>query len=347
MKKYRRILLWAAGGLGVILIALLFTLTVVAPRVISSGSTKARIRDEFAKTVGGTLDFDRMGISFFPRPGVVVYGVTLAISKAGRGPFESIKVCPWLLPLLRGKVRVGNLRIEQPVFRLDLAELPALGNGTEPEPSQSLEKRATSLFRALASKVPDLNITLKKGRLELVDKGRMLLSVRDLDAHVVLPPRGPEVRITCRSNLWQNLSIHGHLNARDLKGGGRIELSRFQPHLLADRFMSETGITCSESSVYLRADIRTDGLRKFYGEAKASIPRMTLRRKKKESVLKVANAGITFSIEGDKTSLSLDHTVSTEKMAVSRKANSPTTSPLANRSCMSTSRYLNSSCDRK
>jgi uncharacterized protein involved in outer membrane biogenesis len=171
VKKYRRIFLWAAGGLGITLLALVFILTVVAPGIIGNGSTKARIRDEFAKTAGGTLDFDRLGISLFPRPGVVVYGATLAIPKAGRGAVASVKVCPQLLPLLRGKVRIGKVRIEQPVFRIDLAELPPLGNRTDSSPPPSLEKMAASLFETLAAKVPNLDLAINQGGLELVEKG--------------------------------------------------------------------------------------------------------------------------------------------------------------------------------
>ena len=306
MKKYGRTLLWATGGLGIILLALVLLLTVVAPRVISSASVKARIRTEFSRAVGGTLDFDRLGVSLFPRPGVVVYGAALAIPEKGSGTVESVKACPQLLPLLRGKVRIGKVRIEQPVFRLDLSAFPPLGDGAASSPSRSLEKRAASLFGVLASKVPDLEIEVSRGGLELVDNGRAILNIRDLEAKAAFPPRGLDVQVSCRSNLWQDLSLEGRLDARGLKGGGRIELSGFQPHLLADRLLSKAGITCSESSVSLRADIRTEGLQRFHGEIKASIPRMILSRNKEESVFKAVNAGATFSFEGDKASVSLD-----------------------------------------
>ncbi len=42
--------------------ALLFTLTVVAPRVISNESVKTRITNEFSKATDGALDFDRLRI---------------------------------------------------------------------------------------------------------------------------------------------------------------------------------------------------------------------------------------------------------------------------------------------
>jgi hypothetical protein len=307
VKRYKRLLLWITGGLGVILLALLFTLTVVAPRVISSESIKKRIRNEFANAVGGSLDFDRLRIALFPSPGIVVHGASITIPETGRGTFETLWVCPRILPLFIGNVHIGTLRISEPSFQLDLAKLPDLGKEkTESDPSRSLEKRAASLFKVLASKVPDLEVELEKGRLELVDKGQTVFHIQDLDANVLLPPEGPRVRITCRSNLWQDLSIQGRLDAKSLNGDGRIELSRFQPHLLADHFFPDAGIACSDSTLYLRVDVRTDGLRKFQGEVKTSVPQMTLSRHNEETVLQVENLGITFSIEGDRTDLSLD-----------------------------------------
>ena len=307
MKRFRRRLLWVAGGLGVILLALLFTLTVVAPRVISSESIKTQIRDEFSKAVGGSLDFDRFRISLFPRPGVAVHSASVTIPETGRGTIESLQVYPRILPLFRGNVHIGKVLISEPAFRLDLAKLPGLGRKkTESDPSRSLDKKAASLFEVLASKAPDLEVELEEGRLELVEEGQTVFQIQDLDANVLLPPGGPKVRISCRSNLWQDLSIDARLDAGSLKGDGRIELSRFQPHLLVDHFFPDAGIACSESTLYLRADVRTDGLRKFHGEVKTSIPQMTLSRNNEESVLKVDNLGITFAIEENKTELSLD-----------------------------------------
>ena len=197
MKKYRNVLLWIAGGLGIALLALMFFLTVVAPRAISSESMKARIRSEFADAVGGTLDFDRLRISLFPWPGVVVHEASVTIPERGRGTFESLQVYPRILPLLGGNVHIGKLRIREPAFQLDLAKLPSEGKGkTEPDPSRSLEERAASLFEVLASKVPNLEVELEDGSLELLDEGQTVFHFQDLDANVLLPPAGPAVRIS-------------------------------------------------------------------------------------------------------------------------------------------------------
>ncbi len=200
---------------------------------------------------------------------------------------------------------IASLQIEQPAFELDLARLQGFGKKKTETPG-SLPKQAASLLAVLASKAPDLDVKIENGRLDLVDGKEPVLSLRDLDASLVLPPMGPEFKINCQSNLWQDLSIQGGLDAKTLTGEGRLEFSRFQPHLLADRFFPNAGIACSESILYLRADVRTEGLRTFHGEVKTSVPRMTFSRAGEESALEIRDLGITFSVEEDRISASLD-----------------------------------------
>jgi hypothetical protein len=307
VKKSTRLVLWIAGGLGALVLALMLFVTVVAPRVISDETTKALIRAEFAKAVGGSLDFDQLRISLLPTPGVAVDGASVAIPDVGQGKLESLKVYPRILPLFTGKVHVGKVRIHKPTLRVDLAKLPSLGREkSEQDPSRSLPEGAASLFDELASKLPNLEVEIKGGTLELVEEGETAFQIQDLDLDVLLPPAGPEARITCRSNLWQDLTIDGRLDAEDLDGIGQIEISRFHPHLLTDRFFPDAGITSTESTLYLRVNVRTDGLRKFHGELKASAPGMVLSKDGEGTTLEVENLGITFSIDEEEIDLTLD-----------------------------------------
>jgi hypothetical protein len=305
--KQRRILFWLAGGLGVIILALLLTLTVVAPRVINLESIKGQIQAEFTKTAGGDLDFERMDLSFFPRPRVIIRWATVEIPERARGTLRSLKICPEILPLFRGRLRVAKVSVEVPDFELPFPQMPGpRKKETRQNPFELLEKEASSLFGMLASHVPNLEVQIRKGSIVVVDRKRSVMTLQDLDARVILPPRGLKFRFTCGSNLWKDLSVEGTLDARTLDGKGHIELSRFQPHLLTDRLLTDTDFGCSESNLYLRVDVRTDGLRKFHGELKTSAPEIRVSRGKEESVLQVENMGASFSIEEDKIALSLD-----------------------------------------
>jgi hypothetical protein len=289
------------------MLAFLFCLTVVVPRLLEDESIRARIRDGFSDAADGTLEFDRLGLSLFPRPAVVVHRAIVRLPESGRGTIVSVRACPRILPLLRGRVRIGRLHIEGPAFELDLTGLPLPGIARAgSDPSEALETKASSLFEALASKAPDLVVTIDRARVDLLRKGQPAVSIRDIHTTLVLPPEGPEIRVRCRSSLWQDLSVQGRLDAKTLHGAARIELSRLQPHLLAGPLLQAAGIACSESILYLRADVRTHGLRDLHGEVRASAPGITLRRNEEESVLEIENLGVSFSIDREKTEVSLD-----------------------------------------
>jgi hypothetical protein len=305
--KQKRVLTWVVAGLGVILLALLLTLTLVAPKVMNRESIKVQIQAEFSKTAGGDLDFEQVALSFFPRPGVIIRRASVEIPGKARGTVASLKVCPGILPLFRGRLRVAKVSLEAPDFEIPFPEV-AGPKKKEPrtDPFEALKQGTVSLLEVLALNVPNLEVGIGKGRIHLVDGSQSMVTLQDFDARVLLPPRGPDFHFTCRTNLWKNLSVEGSLDARTLKGRADIELSRFQPHLLADRLLQDAGFGCSESIVYLRVDVHTEGLRKFHGEVKASVPEMTVSRNKEESILQVENMGVSFSIEKDKIALSLD-----------------------------------------
>ncbi len=307
MNRTEKTFLWLAGALAFLCLALLFLLTVAAPAYLSREATKERIRNEFSRAVGGDLDYDRLGISLFPRPGLAVYGASVTIPEMGEGTVESLQVHPWILPLFRGNVRIRKVRVEGFSLEFDPAVLGAsLGEVFESDPSRSLEEKAASMFEVLAAKVPGLEVEMEDGEIDILDQEQSALRVRDLEATLVLPPQGPSIRASCKSDLWQELSVEARLDGKELKGGGRIELARFRPHLLADRLLGDTGIGCSESLLYLRVDFETEGLRSFTGEVKTSIPQMTLLRKGEAATLEVEALGFSFAIDKDKTELTLD-----------------------------------------
>lgn len=307
MTKSRRRFRRAALASGVLLLCLVLILILVAPRLIKVESIREQLQAEFATKVGGKLDFEEMDLSLLPRPTAIVRRANIMIPEKVRGSVASLKVCPAILPLFRGKIRIARISVQAPDFELPFPGVPEPKTGEPPSATLSiLEQRTAALFGELATKAPNLEAEIKGGRIDLVDAGRPVITLQDVDAEVVLPPVGARIHFTCGSNLWKTLSLQGNLDARTLDGKGRIEVSQLQPHLLVERLLPAAGFACAESTLYLRMDVRTDGMRTFRGQLKASLPKMTLRRGKQESTLEVENIGISFSIAENKTELSLD-----------------------------------------
>jgi AsmA-like C-terminal region/AsmA family len=314
VKKQIRILGWVAAGSVALLLALVLAIEVAAPRLLNLESVKSKIQAEFSRVVGGDLDFERLDLSLLPQPSVAIHQARVNIPKIGQWTLSSLKIRPAILPLFKGSLRIAKIRVEAPDFELQFPPIPGPAKKGEAESRifESLEKGGASLFELLASKAPNLVVVMRQGRIRFVENGQTAVVLQDIDAEVVFPPKGPRVEVTCGSNLWKNLSVEGSLDPGRLSGKGRIELSGFLPQAVADLLFPDARFGLSESVVYLRADVRTDRLRRFQGEVTASVPLLTLRRDKEEVALTRGNMEAAFSIDDEETSvsvsrLSLDH----------------------------------------
>lgn len=80
-----------------------------------------------------------------------------------------------------------------------------------------------SLLALMASKVPGLVVLVEKGRLDITEANRSVFWFQDIEARIGLPPDRLRIEITCKSNLWERLSLNGSLDAKDFTGTGRID----------------------------------------------------------------------------------------------------------------------------
>ncbi|WP_319584300.1 AsmA family protein [uncultured Pseudodesulfovibrio sp.] len=109
-------------GLGLCL-TLLAVAAVVFLIVFDPNDYKDRISRVVLKETGRTLHFDGdIGVSFFPRPGVTLGGLSLSNADGfGPEPMASVRsahVTVRLLPLLMGKIRFGQLELDGPILNL-------------------------------------------------------------------------------------------------------------------------------------------------------------------------------------------------------------------------------------
>ena len=72
MQRYKRIILWFVSGFGA-LIALAVAIVLLSDTLVNQDFVKQKIKDEFIKVAGGQVDYQRIRISFFPYPHLVVY----------------------------------------------------------------------------------------------------------------------------------------------------------------------------------------------------------------------------------------------------------------------------------
>ena len=117
MKNYREVYVFLGAGLGLIIILALLSLMLVK-RLVTPERVKAELLAYLSEKIGGTVEFNKVEINFFPGPHVVLKGGTFSIPDRLDGSFETLVVYPRALPLLKGEFDVSSLKIIKPVIKL-------------------------------------------------------------------------------------------------------------------------------------------------------------------------------------------------------------------------------------
>ncbi len=205
----KKIFLWFAGAIGVLIIAML-TLAPFASRIIDPKYVKEKILANISQKVTGNIDFQKVDISFFPRPRVIIHQAQLSLSEKAQGTIESLKIYPALVPLLFGEMRIAKIQAESPDFSFNILKKE------EPLSIAEVEKKISTILNNLASNAPDLVIVIRKGKANLSRNNQKLLSLENIDSRIVLPPEELRLTINCSSNFSKGIIITGHLHQKDL-----------------------------------------------------------------------------------------------------------------------------------
>ena len=170
MSKRKKIAIWVMGVIGALLVLLLI-LMLLLPRIINLERIKQKIIARISQEVGGEVEFQRLDLSFLPRPRVMIHEISLSLPGKIAGTLDSLKIYLEIFPLLRGNVQIAMLRLEAPEFKMGLPEKlekkETAGRAFSPATIQESIAPALAL---MASKAPGLVVTVDDGRLTLASE---------------------------------------------------------------------------------------------------------------------------------------------------------------------------------
>ncbi|MGD0624430.1 MAG: hypothetical protein ABSB32_06885 [Thermodesulfobacteriota bacterium] len=293
------------GGIGILLV-LLFAFLLLLPYFINLEPVKERILAFISQKVGGQANFQRVDISFFPHPKVVILQPSLSITGKVTGSLASATVYPQILSLLRGKIQICRIQIEAPNITLPLPErLREKEERSKTFSPAVIGELVTPLVALMESDWPNLTVRIEKGRLNLLEASQSIFWFQDIKATIIFPPERLEIELTCQSNLWEDIHIKGWLDARKLKGKGRIDLTGLRPNLVTSYLSPLLPLGVGDSRIDLQVSFETDGQRTLQAEVKGSIPYLTLHRGNEKWVIKGGKLKGSFQMEGNKTAVSL------------------------------------------
>ncbi len=240
MKNRRQIYLWFTiipSILAIILIALL----VFGNLYLNSASTKDKLQAVAAEKLGGKVSYERIDISLFPRPHVVIKKLHLAYPRTFRGTLQSLSIYPQILPLFEGKLLYSKIQILGPDFRIILPA--AKSEATSEVPSlEEMKSNVRSILGYLEAIGAGLVVDMDQGNFILRKNRRDFLALRNVAVHFNAPPGAMRIDVKATTEQWGDFSLSGTYSFSEAKSElrefavslGQSSLSGFAANLLWD-----------------------------------------------------------------------------------------------------------------
>jgi uncharacterized protein involved in outer membrane biogenesis len=132
-RRIFRFLLAAAGILSALLVILVF----LGPLLLNIKAVRDFAVSELGRRTGVRFSYGRVETTLFPRPRVVLRDAAFDIPGLAQGNIPNLETTPELTPLLRGRVRFGDLLVEGANFRLRIPPGPSSPRWKRTRPPRS------------------------------------------------------------------------------------------------------------------------------------------------------------------------------------------------------------------
>jgi len=213
-----------------------------------------------------------------------------------------MRLYPKIWPLLRGQIQVSSILLEYADYYM---ELPQISDAAAlPRDMISVDSIVKEVARAVTNlpefKLPDLKLSVRYGKVNLVDPFGRKFKLRQVQADYHSEPEKLDFSILCKSNLWDQIDINGFLNPADFKGRGRIQLSRFRPQTLLAYLMPDSKLQVVDAKANLRIDFESQGAGRLTAAFDGAIPIFELNQAEQKLAFKGGRLRGTIAL-GDKT----------------------------------------------
>jgi len=312
MPNRKSIVSFAAKSL-LVVIFLVAAVMVFTPSLINLDMVKKTIKESVSRNVGGRITYGNLKLSYFPRPHVVIHKAEISTPGSYKIGIQWMRIYPKILPLFKGQLQFDYIQLD---YADIFVKLPRIGNAADepPEKGRSFEEIAKSLTGAVRGlpqfRLPDLDLRVKNGRVNLIDPFEKRYMLRELQAEYVRGRDELDFSIQCKSNLWEQIVISGSMNPVDFKGRGRVQLSHFRPQTLIAYLFPDSALRITETKASVAIDFQSDGAGSIKADVGGTIPFLEFNRGGEKLVvkgvkLKAAVAADGNSIRADLTELGL------------------------------------------
>jgi len=299
MSMRKNIFNWLIKSL-LVFIFLIGVVMVFTPRLINLEMVKKNIKERVSNDLGGQITYRNMRLSYFPRPHVVIHKAKISIPDSFTINIQWMRIYPKIIPLFRGSLEFAVVRLNYADYFM---KLPQLKEATDQQSEQipSFDEMVRALTRGVRGlpefKLPDINLRLKNGRVNLVDPFGRKFMLREVQAAYVRSNDKLDFSIKCKSNLWEQVDINGSLDPSDFKGLGHVKLSRFRPQTLIVYLFPESALKVSETRANVAIDFTSDGAGTIKADFDGAIPILELIYGKEQLAIKGSRLQGTLEVD--------------------------------------------------
>ena len=287
---------------------LIVVVVVFTPKLVNLALVKQNIKEIVSNNLGGRISYSHLKLSYFPRPHVLIHKADLELPDSLTIVIRWMKIYPKILPLFRGSLQFDLVRLDYADF---VVKLPSLNEARtrQPELLPSYDEMIRSLTAAVRGlprfMLPDLNLRLKNGKVDLVDPLGRKFKLREVQTVYERSNEKLDFSIKCKSNLWEQIHINGSLNPSNFKGVGRVQLSRFRPQVLIAYLWPDSTWQISDSKANMRIDLESDGAGTVKAGVSGTVPILELRHGREKLHFKGSRIKCTFEVVEETTRATL------------------------------------------
>lgn len=306
MRKRRKIL-FVLVSLSGIFLGLLIILVVITPRLINLDMVKEKIKSQYAKDIGGQIEYQYLDLALFPRPHVVISDVNFTMPDNVDGTLESLDVYPKILPLFTGELQIGMLRSRSPEINIRFPK--TLDAESSTSDSASFETHGAQLVATIRSlpefKIPAIVLRILNGRAHFFEGKNRILSLQGINGKVKREANWFEFALNCQSNFWESMEVKGRYEEPGFIVNSQIKLNQLRPHAVVDYFFPQSDLKMINARANLTLDLQTDGPERLQAKIDGSIPYLFLRQGNKELKLTDASFKGGYQLNNKALTLSL------------------------------------------
>jgi len=251
-KKLVRGVLWAAGGLAVLLLAA----ALVLPPLLDAPRISAELQKKVSAMAGAEVRWDDLDLQLLPRPRSVLR--VLSVKAEGvQAQAARVEVGLRLLPLLRGQAEITSMSIQRPVVNVDLdAGRPAAPPPAGEQPAKTPADLYRDLIEALVFYLPQSSIAVDQGELHVRRKGMPPLDLTGLTLHATSDERGMKLDVSAASRNWNHLELAARFGYADFSTDATLDAAEVKPQQWLDWSLQASPLRLGLPNAAVKAHLR-------------------------------------------------------------------------------------------